>query len=227
MSQSRKILVVVAHADDEALGAAGTLARHVAEGDEVHLMFLTDGIGARRDDAPKSARESAAAKSAARLGIEPSRIRHHNFPDNAMDSIPLIDIVRAVEDAVTQIQPHTIYTHHHGDLNVDHRLAHQAVLTACRPQPHCPVREIYGMEILSSTEWGAPDAAAAFLPARYVDIGAYFTQKMQALKEYDAEMRPYPHARSYEAIEALSRLRGASVGREHAEAFTVIRQIAG
>jgi N-acetylglucosamine malate deacetylase 1 len=222
---AKKILVVAAHADDEALGAAGTLARHVALGDTVHILFLTDGVGARNDGADKTVRESASVKAAAALRIDKANIRNADFPDNAMDSVALIEIVRAVEKAVAEIRPDTIYTHHHGDLNVDHRVAHNAVMTACRPLPGASVREIYGMEVLSSTEWATGGAANAFLPTRHVDISKYFDAKMKALKAYDLEMRPFPHSRSYEAVEALAKLRGANVGIAYAESFTVLRQI--
>ena len=43
------VLVVAAHADDEVLGCGGSLARHVAEGDRVHVVYLADGVTARGD----------------------------------------------------------------------------------------------------------------------------------------------------------------------------------
>ena len=86
-----------------------------------------------------------------------------DFPDNSMDSVPLIDVVQALEPIIDQVQPERIYTHHHGDLNVDHRVTHQAVMTACRPMPGISVREILTFEVMSSTEWATP-SVAPFMP---------------------------------------------------------------
>jgi LmbE family N-acetylglucosaminyl deacetylase len=218
------VLAVVAHPDDEVLGAGGTLARHAAQGDQVHLVFLTDGTGARGANQRVVARRAQAARTAASLlgAGEPSFFQ---FPDNRLDQIDLLDIIQAIEPAIAKLSPSTIYTHHPGDLNIDHVRCHRAVLTACRPMSSSSVRRIYGMEIPSSTEWSAPEAANAFLPTRFVDISATADTKRRALQAYAEEMRPFPHPRSTEAVAALATWRGASVGLKAAEAFTVIREI--
>jgi len=218
------VLAVVAHPDDEVLGAGGTLARHSAGGDQVHLLFLADGTGSRGADERAVARRAGAARSAASaLGAcEPSFLQ---FPDNRLDQIDLLDIIQAIEPMIVKVAPGTIYTHHAGDLNIDHVICHRAVLTVCRPMSRNSVRRIYGMEIPSSTEWSSPDAASAFLPTRFVDISATAGAKRRALEAYVEEMRPFPHPRSFEAIDSLAAWRGASAGLKAAEAFTVIREI--
>ena len=219
-----RVLVIVAHPDDETLGAGGTLARHAASGDDVHIVFLTDGVGARGDDAAAKSRRAEAANRAARtLGArEPEFL---GFPDNRLDQIDLLDIVQAIENRVFDLNPLTIYTHHGGDLNIDHGICQRAVMTACRPLPNSPVRRIFAMEIASSTGWASPDSTTVFLPTRFVDISATLPAKRQALEAYAEEMRNFPHVRSYEALEALARWRGASVGVTAAEAFMVVREI--
>ncbi|HFC04695.1 MAG TPA: PIG-L family deacetylase, partial [Rhizobiales bacterium] len=147
-----------------------------------------------------------------------------NFPDNRLDSIPLLDIIQQVEKVVDQILPDILYIHHNGDLNVDHRIAHEAAMTAARPQPGTTIRAIYAFETPSSTEW-ASDSGKPFHPSRYIDISSHFSKKLAALACYEEEMRPFPHARSIEAISALASLRGTSVGLEKAEAFFTIREI--
>ena len=141
-----------------------------------------------------------------------------------MDSVPMLGVVQALEPIVRKIQPERVYTHHHGDLNVDHRVTHQAVLTACRPLPGSSVREILAFEVISSTEWATP-GLAPFIPHALVDISAYLPKKLEALAAYELEMRPAPHSRSVEHIEALARHRGNSVGVEAAEGFEVVRMI--
>jgi LmbE family N-acetylglucosaminyl deacetylase len=219
-----RVLVIVAHPDDEVLGAGGTIARHAANGDEVHVAFLTDGVSARGHEAEKAQRRDAAAREVASiLGTLPPRFLA--FPDNRLDGVQLLDIVQAIERIVTETSPLVVYTHHAGDLNIDHRICQRAVLTACRPLPNSTVRRIYAMEVASSTEWMPPQETTAFVPTRFVDISLTWEKKSRALKAYAEEMRPFPHPRSHQSIEALARWRGASAGLHAAEAFVTIRDI--
>ena len=221
---NRTILVVAAHTDDEALGCGGTIARHVADGDRVHAVFLADGVSSRFGEL-KSAmenRQAAAEKAGEILGIATSTFL--GLPDNRLDSLALLDVVQPLEARLSNLQPEVIYTHHHGDLNVDHRIAHQAVITACRPQNGGSVREILCFEVVSSTEWATPQADP-FLPNLYVDITAQLDIKIKALEAYALEMRSSPHSRSLEHLVALARHRGYCVGFEAAEAFELVRGI--
>jgi N-acetylneuraminate synthase len=214
------VLIVTAHPDDEVLGAGGTLARHAANGDKVHIVFLADGVRARGEDKAAVERRAQAARSAAsRLGAKEPQFL--GFPDNRLDRIDLLDITQAVERAIRAIGPSTVYTHHAGDLNIDHAICHRVVLTACRPLPGSEVRRIYAMEVPSSTEWASPAPHNAFVPTRFVDIAAVQEIKRRALEAYSEEMRPFPHPRSFEAIAALAKWRGATAGLAAAEAFMV------
>ena len=217
------ILACVAHADDETLGCGGTLAAHAARGDRVHCLIIADGVTSRVGEAGTDLRDrdDAAARAMAALGAEaPHRL---GFPDQRLDTVSLLDVVQAIERHAAALAPTVVYTHHAEDLNRDHRLVSQAVLTAFRPIPGQTVRAIYGFETLSSTEWAF--AAPAFKPVRFVDIAPTLDRKMEAIEAYAEEMRDFPHARSREAIRALAALRGCSVGYQAAEAFTVLRQL--
>jgi LmbE family N-acetylglucosaminyl deacetylase len=220
------VLVAVAHPDDEVLGAGGTIARLARSGSAVHLLYLTDGTGARsKDRAAARRRETAARRAAEILGAKPPRFLR--FPDNRIDSVPLLEVIKAIESVVLEVAPSHVYTHHAGDLNVDHSICVRAVLTACRPLPGSMVRHIYAIEIPSSTEWALPGADSGFVPSRFVDITASLPTKLAALEAYAEEIRPFPHPRSTTALEALARFRGASAGLEAAEAFVVLREIVG
>lgn len=218
------VLVVVAHADDEVLGCGGAIARHAAEGDQVHVIYMADGVGSRGGDfgLEVARRNEARDRALQILGV--TGWHALQFPDNRMDSVPLLDVVQALESIVQAIGPGVIYTHHYGDLNVDHRVTHQAVMTACRPQPGSTVREIYACEVMSNTEWASP-GAAPFIPNAYVDITPYWAVKRSALDAYELEMRPVPHSRSIVHLEHLARHHGSCVGVEVAEAFMVMRVI--
>lgn len=220
----KTVLVIAAHADDEALGCGGTVARHVAEGDLVHLVLMADGVYSRSQssEADLARRNEALEHARSILGI--ATVSSLSLPDNQMDTVSLLEIVQKLEPIILEIQPSVIYTHHYGDLNVDHRVTHAAVMTACRPIPGSSVREIYCFEVLSSTEWATPQNER-FLPNLYVDITKYITKKLEALEAYAEEMRVAPHSRSIVHIEALSRHRGFSIGVDAAEAFEVYRII--
>ena len=220
----KTVLLVAAHADDEALGCGGTIARHVEEGDAVHLVLMADGVHSRRESSETDlARRIEASKRAQSiLGISFSQSLE--LPDNKMDSVPLLEIVQKLEPILKEIQPSVVYTHHHGDLNIDHRLTHAAVMTACRPVPGSSVREIYGFEVLSSTEW-ATQQDSPFLPNYFVDITQQLGTKLDALEAYAEEMRKTPHSRSMAHVEVLAHHRGYGVGVDAAEAFEVYRII--
>ena len=224
---TRTILLVAAHPDDEVLGCGGTLARHAANGDDVHVLFFADGtssrLGVGATDQLICARSSEAIEAAKVMGINPPQFL--GFPDQRLDSEDFLDLTRALESVVFKLSPMIVYTHHGSDLNLDHRLAYRAVLTACRPVPGSTVKEIYAFETLSSTEWSDRGIGPGFNPNRFVDISDQLERKLNALAVYRSELREFPHPRSLEGARALARVRGACVGVAAAEAFEVIRQI--
>ncbi|MDO8463212.1 MAG: PIG-L deacetylase family protein [bacterium] len=225
----RSVLIVAAHPDDEVLGCAGTVAKWVRAGATAHVLVLGEGETARHatravglaQHAVVDGLQAAAQGAAAALAV--ASVRVLDFPDNRFDTVPLLDIAKAVEAAVAEHRPDTILTHHRGDLNVDHRATFAAVLTACRPLPGMCVRTILSFETPSATEWNSP---AAFAPTLFVDITDTLATKHEALRHYEREMRPFPHPRSHEAIDALACWRGATAGLRAAEAFEVVRIIA-
>lgn len=219
---SKTILVIAAHADDEALGCGGTIARHVAEGDTVHLVIMADGVTSRANagNIDLEQRDAAANRAHEILGIK--SIHRLGYADNSMDSVPLLKIVQDLELITESISPSVIYTHHDGDLNIDHCITNQAVLTAFRPTPSSCVREIYTFEVMSSTEWSSP-TRSPFMPNYFVDISHFLELKNESLQAYAPEMRREPHSRSFSHLVHLARHRGNSVGFYAAEAFMTIR----
>ncbi len=219
---NKVVLIVAAHSDDEAIGCGGTIARHVAEGDLVHAVFLADGVSSRKGTGGSELKKRLTATEQARQILGISSTTFLGLPDNRLDSLPLLQVIQPLEKIISNIKPQIIYTHHYGDLNVDHCIAHQAVMTACRPVPESTVREIYAFEVMSSTEWNSV-GLAPFLPNYYVDITKYLTTKIDALQAYMLEMRSGPHSRSIEHLEFLGRHHGSCVGVGVAEAFMLMR----
>lgn len=219
---NRIVMVIAAHPDDEALGCGGTIAKHVDQGDTVHFIFVADGVSSRNASGDQALIEREVATKRAAFLLGASSFDTLGFPDNRLDTIALLDIVQCLELQIERIKPSIIYTHHGGDLNVDHRKVHSAVITACRPLPGSSVREIYAFEIPSSTEWSSI-GFVPFLPNHYVDISNFLLKKISVLDAYGIEMRPFPHSRSIQHVQDLARHRGSSVGLAAAEAFMVLR----
>ncbi len=219
------VVVVAAHPDDEVLGCGGAIANHALCGDSVHVIFMADGVTSRvgGGDTELNFRNEAAENAAVIMGT--SSTSYLGLPDNRMDSLALLDLVQPLERLLEELKPEIIYTHHSADLNIDHRLTHEAVMTACRPQPWSTVRKILSFEVLSSTEWRAPNAGTIFIPNYYVDVTNVIDIKIRALEAYATEMRVFPNSRSYEHVKALMTHRGASVGLSAAESFQVNRII--
>jgi LmbE family N-acetylglucosaminyl deacetylase len=223
------VLVVAAHPDDEVLGCGGTMARLANEGQEVRIAILAEGMTSRYQE-----REQANQKqldhlhSNAQQAADKVRAKELvlcKLPDNRLDTVPLLEVVKVVEDLIEKFNPAVIYTHHPGDLNVDHGVVHRAVLTATRPIPGQRVREIYAFEVPSSTEWAFQRLEPSFRPSVFVDISATLETKVSALACYDTETRKFPHPRSPEAVRAIAMRWGSVAGFQAAEAFELIRSL--
>ena len=222
------ILVIAAHPDDEVLGCGGTIAKLAAD-HEVHIAILGEGIMSRHDQPNNADKEALLtlqedARSASKL-LRAKSVSMDSLPDNRFDELPLLDITKRVERLIQEFQPEIVYTHHPGDLNVDHQITFRALLTATRPVSGCPVRDIYAFEVPSSTEWAFQQIQPAFKPNVFVDVTSTIETKVHGLQCYRSEVRPFPHPRSAEALRAIARRWGSVVGAEYAEAFELIRSL--
>ena len=224
---NRNILIVAAHPDDEVLGCGGAIARYTEENDKVHIIFMADGVSSRGSEklnnGEREERKQAAFSACGVLGVK--NLHFLDFPDNRMDTLPLLDIIQPLERLIDEIKPDIVYTHHHCDLNIDHQITHRAVMTACRPLPTQCVKTILAFEVVSSTEW-ALESEKKFIPNYFITLSCeHVKKKLSAIQAYDKEMRAFPHVRSAENIENLMKVRGASVGVNLCESFEVIRLI--
>lgn len=223
------ILVIAAHPDDEVLGCGGTLSLDSA-GHEIRIVILGEGITSRTsrradaspaqlDDLKEEARQAAAILGARSVDFG-------GLPDNRFDELALLEVVKQVEHWVGVHRPDVIYTHHGGDLNVDHGITFRAVLTATRPGASASrVKKILAFEVPSSTEWAFRRVEPPFRPNVFVDITETLDRKIDAMRQYHGELRPSPHPRSPEKIRSLAEHRGAASGVRYAEAFELIRSV--
>ena len=221
----KNILIIVAHPDDETISMAGTIRKHVINGDSVRIISMTDGVSARLTSKNKDAlnRRKSAESAAKILGFSWEAI--HNFKDNAMDSHPLLEVIQCIEKTKKKLQPDLVYTHSGADLNIDHRIVSNAVLTAFRPEPNEKCKEIRLFEVPSATDYSHPSLTKTFFPNLFVCIEKNWGDKEDALNAYRDEMRLFPHTRSIEGIKHLAQSRGNQVGYSYAEAFEVIRKL--
>lgn len=225
-AERMRVLIVAAHPDDEVLGCGGTIARLAGEQD-IRVVILGEGITSRTHLRSSAARvglrrlRDEALAAGAVLGAQ--SVEFGGLPDNRFDERPLLRIVQQVERCIERYQPTAVYTHHPGDLNIDHRMTFQAVLTATRPVSHCPVRELYAFEVPSATEWAFQRLEPVFKPNVFIDISDTIEAKVQAMRRYAGELRPFPHPRSPEALRAIAQRWGSVAGMPYAEAFELIR----
>jgi len=214
-----KILVLAAHPDDETLGCGGTIKRLSKEGNYIKLLTFTDGEGSRTSNGEEIYnRNVLLEKVCNKLGI--NEYSSGNFPDNKMDSVPLLELCKFIEDNVG-FKPDIIFTHHRNCLNVDHQLVFRATLTAFRPQ-YGKNQTIYSYYVPSSTDYNPFNN---FRGNVYYNIENEIKDKIECLKIYDNEMRDYPHTRSYENISNLSKVWGSEVGLNYAEKFELVRNV--
>lgn len=230
MRAPKRVLVVAAHPDDEVLGCGGSIARHTSQGDLVSVLILAEGATSRgrhrdREGAKRELSDLALAAQTANDCLGVQRMQLLGFPDNRMDGMDLLEVVKAIELEIENWKPDTVYSHHAGDVNIDHRILNDAVVAACRPQPgHC-VRTLLFFEIMSSTEWRPAASRSAFTPDWFINIETHWPAKEAALAAYASEMRCFPHPRSIEAVAHLAAWRGASIGCAKAEAFMLGRHV--
>ena len=224
-----RVLIVAAHPDDEVLGCGGTMARLTREGHDVFIAILAEGMSSRyahrEDAAPQQIKDLHAHAQQAAHKVGAKELILCQLPDNRLDTVPLLDVVKTVEQLVDRFHPEVIYTHHPGDLNVDHGVVHRSVLTATRPMSGQCVREVYAFEVPSSTEWAFQRLEPSFHPNVFVDITDSLETKIAALSCYDTETRKFPHPRSPEALRAIATRWGSVVGLPAAEAFELIRSV--
>lgn len=221
-----KILVIAPHADDEVLGCGATMAKYAAEGDEVFVWIATNASkgapGLFRESDIEKIREEA-QKAHQILGVKATFFS--DFPAPALNAFPSFKISLHLSGLINKIRPNILYLPHPGDLHEDHQVIYRSALVAARPINNSPIRNILCYETLSETEWAPIQNNEPFKPNYYQSVNGYFAKKLEAMQEFKSQLKAFPHSRSLEALTALAKLRGATVGVHYAEAFEVERII--
>lgn len=224
---TKKILIVAAHPDDEILGCAATVAQLIKKGYDAYTLILSNGKASRgaveQCELDNLKKELDEANNL--IGIK--KVYQLDFPDNAFDSVSLLEIVKQIEKIKNEVKPEIIFTHHFGDMNIDHQITHRAVLTATRPMAGECVKTVYAMEIPSSTEWNSFIKETAFVPNIFFEVEETIDLKIKAMAKYKSELRDYPHPRSLKHIKELAKINGTKVGLNYAENFLLLRDING
>ena len=225
----QKVLVIAAHPDDEILGAGGTIAKFVTKGAEVKVLIVTDGSTSQYRDDPKlqdilDAKKKETQNAMRILGV--SEVLYGGMPDMKLDVTDHILVNQSIERVIDEYQPNIVFTHYHGDVNLDHQCVSRSTMVACRPVIDQCVQELYAYYVPSSTDWNAQNNINTFMPNVFIDIsGECAEKKYQAMECYATELREYPHPRSIEALRVMDRANGIHVGLEAAECFVAYRVI--
>ncbi|PPR16761.1 MAG: N-acetyl-alpha-D-glucosaminyl L-malate deacetylase 1 [Alphaproteobacteria bacterium MarineAlpha9_Bin3] len=219
------IICFVAHPDDEVLGLGGTLIKHVNQKDDVHIIIFSLGEESKNSKDINAERRLSSAKKCSKI-IGSKSLKLLNYPDQKIDTVPKLEIIKKIENIIYKLKPNIVYTHHEGDINHDHQIINHAVLTALRPMTLLGHRcEVRTFETISSTEQSPYIDKYLFKPNFFVDIESEWEKKMIAIKAYKDELGVFPHPRSIKSIEALAIKRGTESGLKKAEAFRIIRKI--
>ena len=218
-----KYLVVVAHPDDEVLGAGATINKLIKQGNEVAVAIMSGHAAARANISETLSDDEANAMAI--MGVE--KVFHADFPNIKMNTVPHLELVQFIEKCIEDWQAEAIITHHPSDTNIDHQETGKAVNAACRlfqRTDGVPVlKELMYMEVPSSTEWNLNTSENYFKPNYFIEIGEEGLRvKIEALSAYKGVMRPFPHPRSEKGIEGLAAYRGVQSGRNYAEAFECV-----
>lgn len=222
------VLVFAPHPDDEILGCGGTMARHVAAGDEVTVCVVTSG-------GPPVYDNSVAVKNGWPHNLYPEIKKSHEIigvketiflglPCVLLEQEPRHIVNGKILDVVQRIKPDAVFIPHFGDMQKDHAITSEAVMVAMRPKYGHVVRSVYAYETLSETEWNIPHPSNAFLPNTFVDISPYLELKLAAMQCYRSQLSPFPDPRSLEAVRALAMVRGSTMNAKAAEAFMLVRE---
>jgi len=214
-----RVLVISAHPDDEVIGAGGTIARHVTNGDEVYWCVVTQGYSPWRSAAELAQARQQVYTVQCLLGIKD--VSFCGFPTIKLNTVPHIDLTSALQAVVDNVKPEIVYTTPYCDVNIDHRLVCEATVVATRPLPGSSVKKVLSYEIAPTTRFGIQP----FAPNVYVDISAFLSKKLEAMACYETQLRDFPHPRSLKGLELLARERGLGIGVEAAECFHLIRDI--
>jgi LmbE family N-acetylglucosaminyl deacetylase len=218
-----RVLVIAAHPDDEVIGAGGTIARHVAEGDRVFWCVVTQGYPPFRTEQQLSVARDQVRAVQAVLGIE--EVFTCGFPTVQLNTVPYRELSSALQGVVDEVQPSVVYTTPPDDLNLDHRLVHDCTLVAARPLPGSSVRRLLAYEIGPTSRFGLPAGTSPFVPTVFVDISEYLEKKLEAMSCYQTQLRAPPHPRSLHGLRLLAQERGLGVGLPAAECFQLIREL--
>ena len=232
MFHNKRIMIVVAHPDDELLGLGATMHKLIAtQGVKTHVVILGEGLTARSESRDKDLWEKQLAIHRSNVKKAQEIIGYHSvstyeLPDNRFDTVALLDIIKIVEKEKDIFKPEIIFTHHGGDLNIDHRRTFEAVITASRPVENEGVKTLFTFETPSGTEWRPATDPHHFVPNYFVGIDERDLEaKINGMEAYQFEKRNFPHPRSRDALKIIAQRWGTTVGKNYAEAFTLIRSI--
>jgi LmbE family N-acetylglucosaminyl deacetylase len=217
-----RVLVVGAHPDDEVFGCGGTIPKFTRQGFEVHVLTLTRGDGLFDEEFIEQGRREA-LKAHRILGV--AETHFENLPTVRLDTIPQYQINDLLLTYFQRIKPNVLFLPFYGDINRDHQIVHACGMVAARPTGSTELRAIYSYEALSSTNWNSPGLTPTFIPNTFSDITDTLDLKIEAVKAFASQLKPYPHERSVESVIALSRYRGGFVNKMYAEAFVCLRQM--
>jgi LmbE family N-acetylglucosaminyl deacetylase len=246
------VMVVAVHPDDETLGCGGTLLRHIAHGDNIHLCIVTamynndtngdistigsDGKEYQLPEYYNCGHQNIyfEKKDVKIKANEISKvINNYGFTSVHELKIPTTTVslqdesilVSKVSSLLLQVLPNILYIPFFQDVHGDHR-AIFPVLNSCIKTFRYPfIEKVYMMETISETEYALPIPGNSFIPNYFVCVNEWIEQKISIMANYKSEIQNPPFPRSVEMIRAQCQFRGAMAHCNYAEAFMLLKEI--
>lgn len=219
-----KILIVAAHPDDETLGAGGTILKHIAEGDEVYWLIVTNIF---ENQGFSKARIESRQKEIVTVGLHFGfkEIFKLDFPTSTLSGSSLPPLISKISEIFQSVEPEVIYVMNRSDAHSDHKIIFDAVGACTKSFRYPYIKKFLMYECISETEFAPTLPETVFQPNYFVNITPYFEQKIEIMQLYKSEIGEHPFPRSLKNIEALSIFRGAIAGVTYAEAFQLLKLI--
>ena len=218
-----RVLVIAPHPDDEVLGVGGTIAKRANAGDEVYVCIVTKGYPPLFDQEMIEQGRRECIQADQILGVRKTVFL--DLPAVMLETVPRNELNQKIAEVVQNVDPDEVYIPHRGDMQIDHQMVVDAAMVAVRPRGKRYPKRVYAYETLSETGWNIPNTTNEFIPTVYEDISDTIDAKISAMSVFRSQLSQFPEARSIGAIEALARFRGATVGVQAAESFSLIREI--
>lgn len=217
-----KILIISPHADDETLGAGGTLLKFRDMGNDLYWINVTNseveyGYSDEEVLQGKNEVDAVAKKYSFKeyfdFRLQPAALQRYDLNE-------LIDMFSKV---FRHVEPNIVILPYSEDAHSDHKIVFNVAMSCVKAFRYPFIKKIMCMEIISETDYAISDKG--FVPNYYVNIDDYLEEKLSIMNIYVNEWGESPFPRNPDALKGLAQYRASACYCKYAEAFRIIKEI--